>query len=78
MKVKDLIDKLKTMDQDAVVIVASDNFELNGATVEVHYVHEHKGGSKENRIFRDAFDGETYDKEVYSISGGIMTVVLIA
>ncbi len=77
MKVKDVLKLLENCDQEAEVIVCSSNFELNHAEVPVSMVHQYDTGSKEKQTFRDAFDGETYDKEVYSIVGGKENVVLI-
>lgn len=78
MKVKDLISKLQTMDENAEVIVRSSNFELNGADVSVSFVHQYNEGLKHKETFRDAFDGGTYQKEIYSIIGGNEKVVSIS
>jgi hypothetical protein len=78
MKVKDLIKKLKECDPDATVITASSNFELNGADVEVDFVHQSNEGSVEERTFTDAFDYENYTKEVWFIHGGSTPVVYIS
>jgi uncharacterized protein YkuJ len=77
MKVKDLIKKLEALDQDAEVIVTSSNFELNGASVPVSYVHQYNEGSKKVQTFRDAFDGYTYSKETWLINGGKTPVVMV-
>jgi len=78
MKVKDLIKKLEALDQNAEVIVTSSNFELNYASVPVSFVHQYNEGSKKTQIFRDAFDGETYSKEIWSIIGGAVPVVVVS
>jgi hypothetical protein len=77
MTVRDLIKKLKAIDQDAEVITTSSNFELGSALVPVSYVHVYKEGKEQTKTFRDAFDGESYDKKVWSLSGGKTTVVTI-
>lgn len=76
MKVKDLIEKLSVLDQNAEVIVKSSNFEVN-ADVPVSFVHQYNTGSKKNKQFRDAFDGEVYSAETWSILGGDIPVVMI-
>ena len=78
MTVKDLIEKLKELDPEATVITASSNFELNGADVEVTFVHQYREGTLKQKIFRDAFDGESYSKWIWSISGGSIPVVYIS
>lgn len=78
MKVKDLIKKLEALDQNAEVIVTSSNFELNGANVPVSFVHQYNDGSKRVKTFRDAFDGDTYSKETWSIIGGQTPVVMVS
>lgn len=78
MKVKDLIKKLEGLDQNAEVIVTSSNFELNGASVPVSFVHQYNEGSKKLQTFRDAFDGDTYSKETWSIIGGQTPVVMVS
>ena len=78
MKVKDAIKKLQTLDQEAELIVTSSNFELNNANVPVSFIHQYNEGSTKTRQFRDAFDGDTYSKEVWSIIGGNIPVVKIS
>jgi uncharacterized protein YkuJ len=78
MKVIDLIKKLEVLDQDAEVIVTSSNFELNGETVSVSFIHQYDSGSNKTKIFRDAFDNTKYSKEVWSIISGNTPVVLIS
>ncbi len=78
MKTKDLIKKLKKLDPEAEVIVCSDNFELNNANVSVTSVNQYEEGSKKQKPFRDGFDNEIYNKEVWSIVGGDLKVVLIS
>ena len=77
MLVEELIELLKGCDPKATVIVTSSNFELRGADVAVSQVHQYNEGHKETKTFRDAFDYEDYDKEVYSIRGGNEKVVFI-
>jgi hypothetical protein len=78
MKVKDLIKALETVDPEATVIITSSNFELRGAQIPVSYVHESKKGSKRIQGFRDAFDGDSYDKETWSTIGGEESVIVIS
>lgn len=75
MKVKHLIEKLLKTDPEAEVIITSSNFELNGADVPLGGLIESDKGSKKERTFRDAFDGEIYSKEIWSISGGSLSVI---
>jgi hypothetical protein len=77
MKVKELVEKLLKMDQEATVITRSDNFELNGADVELKYVSEYKTGSKRVESFRDAFDGGKYSAETWSRLGGNESVITV-
>lgn len=63
MKAKELIEKLKTIDPDSIVVVTTSNFEQVQSKVEATNLFEFKGElAKES--FRDAFDGGTYDKKV--------------
>ena len=78
MKVKDLITLLKGLNQDAEVIVKSNNFELNGAKVPVKYISSSDEGHKRIETFTDAFDGGSYYKEIYSSIGGSLPVVSIS
>ena len=78
MKVSELITKLQALDQDAEVTVTSANFELNGAYVSATLIRQYNEGKKFSETFRDAFDGETYDKEVWSMTGGDCRVVMIS
>lgn len=78
MKVKDLRELLEKLDQEAEVIVSSSNFEQNNAKISVSYVHQYNEGQKKTESFRDAFDGETYSKDTYSIIGGNTPVVMIS
>ncbi|SFB03201.1 hypothetical protein SAMN05216312_10378 [Cohnella sp. OV330] len=54
---------LSRFDDDAVIITTSDNFELESSMVNanVHEIH----CRKVKREFKDAFDGEWYNKDVY-------------
>jgi hypothetical protein len=78
MKVKELIKRLEALDQNAEVIIESPNFELKGAKVPVSFVHQYNVGLKSKKAFMDAFDGEVYSKEVWSIIGGTMSVVMVS
>ena len=77
MKVKDLIEKLKGMDPEAMVITKSNNFEMNGADVPLSRAHQYETGSREVQNFRDAFDGCPYSSVTYSITGGDLRVVYL-
>lgn len=77
MKVKDLIQALEGMDPEATVIVRSNNFEHNGADIALSYANQYDTGSKKEQTFRDAFDGDSYTKETWSIIGGEEKVVSI-
>ncbi len=66
------------LDPKAEVLVASDNFELMGSLIPLSSVNPYNEGSKEIRTFVDAFDGDTYEKEVYSIFDGNIKVVRIS
>lgn len=63
MKVKDLIKKLEAIDQEAIVVVTSDNFEQGNAKKQAKYIREFKGDIVKE-VFRDAFDGDSYTSEV--------------
>lgn len=78
MKNKELIEKLQALDPEAEVITASSNFELRGAEVAVSFVHQYDKGRKETKTFVDAFDHESYEKEVFSIVGGNENVIYIS
>jgi len=78
MKAKDLIEKLQKLDSNAEIITRSSNLELKGAEVAVSFVHQYNTGNKTTRIFKDAFDLEFYESEVWSITGGHIPVVLIS
>lgn len=78
MKVKDYIKELQKLNQEAEMIGVSSNYELRGALVPIDSVHQYNEGSKKTQTFRDDFDGETYDKETWSIVGGNLPVVLVS
>lgn len=78
MKVKDFIEKLKKLDQEAEVIIKSSNFELGSSNVLVSCIAQYNEGSKRKETFRDAFDGGAYQAEVWRISGGDIPVVYIS
>ena len=77
MNVKNLIEILKSLDENAEVIIHSSNFELRNAKVPVTFVHQYDTGSNKDQTFRDAFDGETYSKKTWEIFGGKTPVVMI-
>lgn len=64
MKVKELIKELNKFPQDAIVLVTSTNFELNYSDVALSYIYAIPA-KKIKREFRDAFDGESYHKDIY-------------
>lgn len=77
MKAKDLIKKLGEVDPEAEIIVSSSNFELKNSRVSVTQVMPFETGKKETRGFYDAFDGISYEKEVWSVVGGNEKVVIL-
>lgn len=68
MTVKQLIKKLQTFPQNAVVTTTTSNFEQGQSTVELTSVYAFKGEFKEES-FRDAFDGGSYTKKVIRYKG---------
>jgi hypothetical protein len=76
MKAKDLI-KILEQNPELEVVIASSNFELNGSLVPVSGIYEYNTSKKEVRTFRDAFDGDTYEKEIYNIFDGDEKILLI-
>lgn len=77
MKVGELIDKLKAMNQEAEIVTSSDNFEMNYATIKATHVAEYKG-KRLKRKFRDAFDYEIYETEVFDLFNGDEPLVKIS
>jgi len=66
MTVEELITKLQSIeDKSATVLVVSDNFEIQGNKIEVSMVYP-MPGKMERKGFRDAFDGGSYSKPVFS------------
>lgn len=64
MIVKDLIKKLQALkNQDAVVVVTTDNFEQGNNQIPASRVSEFKGDMV-SETFVDAFDGDSYDKDI--------------
>ena len=63
MKVKDLIKKLEALDQNAIVVVTTNNFEQGHSKKEAKGVYEFKGKIV-SESFRDAFDGGSYSSDV--------------
>jgi len=62
MKAKELAEKLMK-NPEAEVVITSDNFELNGATIPVTNVYPFNG-KLESKTFTDAFDHEDYNTDV--------------
>lgn len=65
-------------DPEAEVLVKSNNFELKGADVPASVVYQSMEGSKKIKTFVDAFDHETYEKEIWSMFGGDLPVIYIS
>lgn len=63
MKVKELIKNLKKFDQNATVVVTTDNFEQGNSKKEAKGIYEFKGDIVK-KSFRDAFDGGSYSSDV--------------
>lgn len=63
MKVKDLVKKLEALDQNAIVVVTTDNFEQGHSNIEAKGIREFKGEIVKES-FRDAFDGGSYSSDV--------------
>lgn len=74
--VKELIEKLQKVDQNAIVIKTSNNFELRCADVKVNDILE-TTGEFVNRKFQDSFDGETYNGKVFIRGEGNVKVVTL-
>ena len=67
LTVKELIEKLKTMDPEAIVVSPSSNFEIGSNALVDPSVYQFKGKIVE-QTFRDAFDGGSYNKKVYEMA----------
>lgn len=78
MKVKELMKKLEMFDPEAEVLVSSKNFELNRTNVAVSLIYQSMEGSKQVKTFVNAFDHETYEKEIWSTFGGNLPVIYIS
>jgi len=78
MKVKDLIQKLQSLDQEAEVVTPSHNWELGESIVSVTSVVQYNTAKKEIRPYFDAFDYESYEKEVYTTMDGNLPIVYIS
>ncbi len=63
MKVKDAMKLLAKMDQNAIFVTTTDNFEMGHQTIPATSIREFKG-SVVKETFRDAFDGYNYNAEV--------------
>lgn len=63
LKVKDLIKKLQKIDQNAIVVVTTDNFEQGNQTKPARGIYEFTGKIVKES-FRDAFDGGSYSSDV--------------
>lgn len=78
MKVKELIKKLETLDPEAEVVTHSSNFEMNYAVVDYPgNFTQYDTASKTSKMFRDAFDGNSYEMEVWHTSGGDKKIVIL-
>ena len=77
MNVKDLIAQLQTCNQEAEVLVISANYGLGDSLVSVSFVHQTNEGFSKTKTFRDAFDYETYTKEVWEAFGGKEPIVYL-
>lgn len=77
MKVKELIERLQTLNPEAEVVTHSSNFEQNNALVSVNHVRHYPNANLVMERFRDAFDGESYSKPIYEIDGGNLPIVII-
>lgn len=77
MKVSELVEKLLKLDQEATVLVTTDNFEMGNREIEAKYVSQYDTGQKRTQGFRDAFDGGSYSVIVWSTIGGKEKVVTI-
>ena len=75
MKVKELIEHLKTLPQDAICIVTNDNTMEQSGDELMHKPRFSSEGSVEPANARDAFDGTPYSYEEYSTAGGKLNVV---
>ena len=64
MKLGELRKLTEHLGDDVEIITTSDNYELNHAWVESRGIRIVKV-SKENKTFRDDFDGTSYSKEVF-------------
>lgn len=69
MKKNDLIKKLQDIKGNPTVVVTSNNFELNGATIPTSGIYEFVG-QEEVQTFSDAFDGGSYNKKVVKYKDG--------
>lgn len=78
MKVKELIQHLKGIDQEATVIIPNSNFEQGHVDIECKYIWESHTGLKKKEHFTDAFDYTSYTKETWSANGGKEAIVKIS
>jgi hypothetical protein len=78
MNVQELIKKLEALDPNAQVVITSSNFELGGANVSLSWLKQYNTGIEKQERFRDAFDGQSYTKKVWDISGGNTPIVYLS
>ena len=78
MKVKELIEHLKGVDQEATIIVGNSNFEQGHVDIECKCLWESHTGLKKVEHFTDAFDYTNYTKEIWSANGGEEAVVKLS
>ena len=65
--VKDIIELLSKYPPDTIVIRKSDNFEQGGSYVDMRGSVSLYRAKKKKENFRDAFDYETYQSEVWKL-----------
>ena len=76
MTVEKAIEILQKQNPKAKLILKSDNFELNGAYVDLEIINPDKATEKKEQ-FRDAFDGGKYSTKVWSFSNGDTDVIVL-
>ena len=70
LTVKDILEHLKTLPQDAVCITTNSNTMEQSGNELMHLPTLYEHGEVETVTTRDAFDRTPYDYKRYSISGG--------
>lgn len=78
MKIKELKEIIKDLDDDMEVITVSNNFELNGSYVTLEKYRVRISNYKQvKETFRDAFDGGYYNTTVYRLDKDGKPVLVI-